>query len=310
MRATWIISVPSDVCPVPDAIPIPTLEPAVARLSQTLSNLTTSHSNNVSAMASAAEELVQIEEKEKGLREAIERTEAQRSWFTAFREFVEGVAHFLDEKVEYSIQFEFDQCLHSSQFPALEKLEEEHLSLLKERFDIVAGRRKVEDEDDLSLFLGHIPQSASVEQAKASRQERLGARLIRRAHRRQTGAVLAAEEGFSTDSSLSSDQEEDFQLAITKLKEKADAVLNDVRAGEFRDPSQGLGKWFGEWKDKYEDIYVGAWGGLGLVGAWEFWARLEIVGWNPFQVSGPRILIIFRAPVKERVFCFVKLAPC
>ena len=167
----------------------------------------------------------------------------------------------------------------------LEKLEEEHLSLLKEKFDMVAGRRKAEDDDDLSLFLGHAPQPASEEPPKSSRQERSTARLIRRTRRRQVGAALAAEGGFSTDSSLSSDQEEDFQLAITKLKEKAAGVLSDVRAGEFRDPSQGLGKWFGEWKEKYEDIYVGAWGGLGLVGAWEFWARLEIAGWNPFQVS-------------------------
>ena len=165
-------------------------------------------------------------------------------------------------------------------------------------------RRKTEDEDDLSLFLGHLLQPASEELPKSSRQERSTARLIRRTHRRQVGAALAAEEGFSTDSSLSSDQDEDFQLAIRKLKEKGENVLSDVRAGEFRDPSQGLGKWFSEWKEKYEDIYVGAWGGLGLVGAWEFWARLEIVGWNPFQVSAshdcPR-------SCKERVFCFVKL---
>ena len=94
-----INAMPPDTRTVPTTIPIPTLEPAVARLSQTLSNLTTSHSNNVSAMNSAADELAQIEEKEKELREAIERTEAQRSWFSAFREFIEGVAHFLDEKV-------------------------------------------------------------------------------------------------------------------------------------------------------------------------------------------------------------------
>lgn len=50
-------------------------------------------------MTSTVDELAQIEGKEKELREAIERTEAQRSWFVAFREFVEGVAHFLDEKV-------------------------------------------------------------------------------------------------------------------------------------------------------------------------------------------------------------------
>ena len=96
---------PSDTRTVPAAIPIPTLEPAIARLSQTLSNLTTSHSSNISAMTSAADEFAQIEEREKELREAIERTETQRSWFTAFREFVEGVAHFLDEKVECSLTF-------------------------------------------------------------------------------------------------------------------------------------------------------------------------------------------------------------
>jgi GC-rich sequence DNA-binding factor len=53
-------------------------------------------------MVSAADELTQTTEREKELREAIEKTEAQRSWFTAFREFVEGVAHFLDEKVKRS----------------------------------------------------------------------------------------------------------------------------------------------------------------------------------------------------------------
>lgn len=96
---------PPDTGIVPVAIPVPTLEPAIARLSQTLSNLTTSHSNNIFAMTSAADELAQIEEREKELREAIERTETQRSWFAAFCEFVEGVAHFLDEKVRHPLLF-------------------------------------------------------------------------------------------------------------------------------------------------------------------------------------------------------------
>lgn len=97
--------VSSDVRIVPAMVPIPTLEPAIARLSQTLSNLTTSHSNNISEMTAAADELSQIEEREKELREAIENTEIQRSWFTAFREFLEGVAHFLEEKVKCSLLF-------------------------------------------------------------------------------------------------------------------------------------------------------------------------------------------------------------
>lgn len=56
-------------------------------------------------MTAAADELTQIEEREKELREAIEKTEIQRSWFTAFQEFVDGVAHFLEEKVKCSLLF-------------------------------------------------------------------------------------------------------------------------------------------------------------------------------------------------------------
>ena len=92
------------------------------------------------------------------------------------------------------------------------------------------------------------------------------------------------EEGYSTDSSLPPSKADDFKLAVAELQGKVGDILSDVRAEGFRDPRMGLGKWFGEWRDQYEDIYVGAWGGLGLVGAWEFWARLEIVGWNPFKV--------------------------
>lgn len=84
---------------VPPITPIPTLDPAIARLTQSLTTLTTSHAQNTSSMASLAEEQLQLEAKEKELRQMIENTEARRSWFVAFREWVEGVASFLDEKV-------------------------------------------------------------------------------------------------------------------------------------------------------------------------------------------------------------------
>ena len=42
-------------------------------------------------------------------------------------------------------------------FPPLERLEDEHISLMKERADMVAARRRAEDEDDLMLFLGTPP---------------------------------------------------------------------------------------------------------------------------------------------------------
>jgi hypothetical protein len=61
-------------------------------------------------------------------------------------------------------------------------------------------------------------------------------------------------------------------------------ILSDVKVNEFKDPSVGIGQKFAEWRERFEDSYQGAWGGLGLVGAWEFWARLEMLGWNPFEV--------------------------
>ena len=55
-------------------------------------------------------------------------------------------------------------------------------------------------------------------------------------------------------------------------------MLSDVWANKFQDPQMGLEKWFGGWRQVYEESYMGVWGGLGLVTAWEFWGRLEMVG--------------------------------
>lgn len=50
-------------------------------------------------MVSLAKERAQLEEREKEMREAIDTTEEKRSWFAAFREWMENMATFLDEKV-------------------------------------------------------------------------------------------------------------------------------------------------------------------------------------------------------------------
>lgn len=162
-----------------------------------------------------------------------------------------------------------------------------------------SNRRHTDDEDDLSMFLGTLPTPPQAEQEEtdelgrtfpranpaAARRDRISARDARRIYRRAAGASKDAEEGYSTDSSLAPSDKADLNTALIKLSTSARAILADVRAEEFKDPSVGLGKWFGEWREKYQDIYTGAWGGLGLVGAWEFWVRLEVVGWNPLEDS-------------------------
>lgn len=84
---------------VPDNIPIPDLDLVVTRLTGSLTNLTTSHQKNATTMASLAKEREEIEARDKEMREMIAKAEDKRSWFAAFREWVESMATFLDEKV-------------------------------------------------------------------------------------------------------------------------------------------------------------------------------------------------------------------
>lgn len=84
---------------VPAATPLPALGPSIARLTQSLSTLTMSHASNTSALTNLAEERLQLEERDKEMREMVTKAEAKRSWFAAMKEWIESIAVFLDEKV-------------------------------------------------------------------------------------------------------------------------------------------------------------------------------------------------------------------
>ncbi|KAF8510864.1 nineteen complex-related protein 2-domain-containing protein [Gautieria morchelliformis] len=265
--------------PIPSVTPIPTLASSVGRLSDSLTALMSSHTSHTVALSTLAQERTALESKEAEMRQMVEKAERKRSWFAAFRGWVEGSRRF--------------------QYPLLEKLEDEHVSLLTERYDMISKRRRIDDEDDVALFLGVPPSispSDSVEETdelgrvvpsqnttSALRASRRLARSNRRLLRRAQNQAVQEDEGYSTDGSLPSADANDFRTAMTKLDERKVSVLSDVRADEFRDPQMGLAKWFGAWRELYEESYVGAWGGLGLVAAWEFWCRLEIVGWDPID---------------------------
>lgn len=185
----------------------------------------------------------------------------------------------------------------------LEKLEEDHLSLLHERLKLVSSRRQVDDEDDLNAFYGPLPTPApetdEPEQTDELgrtipkpnptilRKERRAARSIRHAQRVQKRALMKSrpdeeeEEGYSTDSSLPPLEASDYSAAVSSLSTRKKDVLSDVRADEFRNPT---GEKWSAWRERYGDTYRSAWGGLGVVSAWEFWVRLEIVGWDCIEV--------------------------
>jgi GC-rich sequence DNA-binding factor len=159
---------------------------------------------------------------------------------------------------------------------------------------MIAKRRQQDDEDDLSLFCGSPPEQKQPEteeldelgrvipqkNSSVLRRERQAERVTRRSRRRPS----KEEDGYSTDATLPPSDASDFQIAISNLATRVNNVLDDVRADDFKDPDLGVAKWFGDWRNKYSDTYTGAYGGLGMVSAWEFWVRLEIVGWDPMEV--------------------------
>ncbi|KAI0283947.1 nineteen complex-related protein 2-domain-containing protein [Russula aff. rugulosa BPL654] len=275
--------------PIPPLTETPSLESSVMRLSQTITSVTASHAQNTTSISALSAEQVQLDERETDLRDIVTRAEGKRSWFADFRDWLESVATFLDEK-----------------FPQVEKLEDEHVSILKERRDMIQARRRAEDEDDLSMFLGFLPTLPHTGpeeldemgriiprfNAEATRGDRRTARAARRDLRRRNGRQGEDEEGYSTDATLPPSDATDYLAAHQQLSRQRDEILSDVKAKEFKDPMLGIGARFAAWRERFDDSYIGAWGGLALVGAWEFWTRLEILGWNPFEDS--RTLDSFR----------------
>ena len=124
------------------------------------------------------------------------------------------------------------------QYPIIERLEEEHISLLREKKDMVSKRREQDDDDDLEMIFGSL-QSANGEVEELDelgrvvpRQNSAVARKARREERnvRQTRHNRSQEEeGYSTDSSLPPSDEADYQTALDNLGSKVKDVLSDVR---------------------------------------------------------------------------------
>jgi GC-rich sequence DNA-binding factor len=169
---------------------------------------------------------------------------------------------------------------------------------LSERAEIYGKRRTTDDLDDLALILGVAPPSADepeevdelgrVKPSDAGphsgiRRARRTARESRRGKRKQRATT--DEDGFSTDSTLAEGDAEDYFAAHQHLEKRVIGLLDDVKAEDFRDPDKGVAVRFGDWRKRYEEEYVNAFGGLALVHAWEFWARGEMVGWEPLRVS-------------------------
>lgn len=185
----------------------------------------------------------------------------------------------------------------------LEKLEDEHVSLLQERHDMITKRKLQDMEDDLATFLGPLPVVQDVpdafdkfgrairkEDPVAARRQRQGYRSTRYQQYREAQGKTD-DDGYWTDSDLPLPDEAAYQDAVGSIATRTHDILADVKSKEFLDPAKG--KW-GTWRSQYEDTYVAAFGGLGVVSAWEFWARLECVGWDCIRVWFLVFLVVRR----------------
>jgi len=88
--------------PIPPAVPVPVLDAAVAKLTQKLTALTTSHAKNTAELIKMSEENASLGKQEAELKEQVENAEKRRAWFQNFKERVDSVGDFLDEKVSLS----------------------------------------------------------------------------------------------------------------------------------------------------------------------------------------------------------------
>lgn len=305
---------------VPQSSTLPSISAVSARLSAALQSLTTSHALERSALDHFEKERSELDTQERELREEVVKTEEKNRWFGDFKDEVEDWSAFLDEKVRYRNEGRVvhQMCvgltvfMRTLQFPQLERIEAILLSIQRERSEIVSRRRFADDADDVALFTGapiapafKLPSAAATSEdqqdmpmSDATLEEDLPprsvARTTRRAERerryreRVTSATAPAEEqtlGYDSDADLSAGDRSDLQDALTAAETDLAALFADVKAPEFRDPNLVIRKRFEEWRERYGDEYGMTFAGLSLAQVWEFWARVEMARWNPFEVS-------------------------
>lgn len=189
------------------------------------------------------------------------------------------------------------------QFPLLESIERDNLSIQRERLSIITRRRYEDDADDLSLFTGAsvsadlVPVAPDQNTDPALREYENAVKndpnsAIRSARRSDRSMRLGAErnarqveDGYTTEDVLSPFDAMDLNTAVTTMQSNLDKLFDDVQVDIWREAELGVGPRFLEWLSKYRDEYEKSYAGLSMIGVWEFWARVELSIWNPFAVS-------------------------
>lgn len=279
---------------------MPTLKNVQARLTASLQAIQTSKVESDTLLSSLEREQTALQVQTTELRAEIDRVSTKYEWYTAFRSWADDMASFLDAK-----------------YPLLEKVEADNLSIQKERMSLIEIRRYKDDSDDVASFTGaQIPCEWTVTgkaansdtdvmdvdgqqtqrdmdefgRSRSEASELSPRSLVRRTRReervrrRQRRSIGTVEDGMETEDDLHTSDSTDLRTASEALIADSQAIFSDVKAEEFKDPEMGVRPRFDEWLKQYPEDYANAFGGLGMVEVWEFWARCEMASWNPFNV--------------------------
>lgn len=159
---------------------------------------------------------------------------------------------------------------------AIYRLDDSVVEIEEEEFDELGRTRREFDKG---------PRSVVRISRRADRDRRTFDRIASRQAGLPNTGGLADDDGGWTDDDLNVSDSLDLASALTSLRGSLTALFADVKADDFRDPDLGIRKRFEEWRGKFGEEYANAFGGLALVGVWEFWARVEMALWNPFEVG-------------------------
>lgn len=258
---------------------MPTPTSCLARLQAQIAHLDERTGEESQRRADAEAALQALDRDEATLKTAVEGAEAKSAWFADLDEFVETFAAFLDAKM-----------------PLLETLEHNAIALLVDRTVSRQRARALALEDALALFHGTPSASLWVPREKDEALRPMnadgpGTAPVREARRAALGIVPDV-----SSQRLSPEELAHFQAGREELARDAVRLLDDTKAPEFRSPlaADESGAWhprslaarFHDWRTRFPGEYDLAWGGLAVANAWEFFARNELVQWDPFWATG------------------------
>jgi GC-rich sequence DNA-binding factor len=227
----------------------------------------------------ARRKLAQLLEDEARNKAETEAAADKEAWFREFEEFIISIATFLEQKK-----------------PDLQEVEGRWFQQLKMRTSMTGKARANGQVDQMALFFGvpaswptHVPDDSTNDDSIEDLPSRDGDAFSEvRILRRQT-----ADAGALAGSLLPADQAS-FELSRETHRKRAEGLLDDVQAAEYRDlaartqnedgttrihPASLVSR-FHRWRRTYAQEYHNAWGGLTLASIADFWIRRSLCAWD------------------------------